>query len=198
MNLYMNIMIKISVIIKTFLIFLSIMLLSNSFSIKISEKKLTDFLLLQNDIQTTSITDLSKVLDGDANIIGNNLSFKDTPEEIIFEGTGEIIITGESYPSNIQLAGYNSRDNVLFINFTLETIKTVNEDQRATFSYYIEVFNSSSMMIGNLGTLESPIMSIGNLGSKITVVNDKKIILSNSLTEEHRVVINVVSASVSN
>lgn len=194
----MNIMIKISVIIKTFLIFLSIMLLSNSFSIKISEKKLTDFLLLQNDIQTTSITDLSKVLDGDANIIGNNLSFKDTPEEIIFEGTGEIIITGESYPSNIQLAGYNSRDNVLFINFTLETIKTVNEDQRATFSYYIEVFNSSSMMIGNLGTLESPIMSIGNLGSKITVVNDKKIILSNSLTEEHRVVINVVSASVSN
>lgn len=179
----MNIMIKISVISKTFLIFLSIILLSSSFFIRVSAETLTA---------------LSDILNENINMISDNLSIKDFPEEIILEGTGEIVITGESYPSNIQLAGYNSRENVLFINFTLETIKTVNEDQRATFSYYIEIFNSSSIMIGNLGTLESPIMSIGNLGSKITVINDKNIILSNSLTESYRVVINVVSASVSN
>lgn len=172
----MNIINKKLLLIKTFFIFLSIMLLSNNFSIKVS----------------------AEVLNESTNITVNSSFIKDNPEETILEGTGEMIITGESYPSNIQIAGYNSRDNMLFINFTLETVKSVNGDQRVTFSYYIEVFNSSSIMIGNLGTLESPIMSIGSLGSKITTVNDKKITLLNGLTEEHRVVINVVSASVGN
>lgn len=172
----MNIIIKKLLLIKTFFIFLSIMLLSNNFSIKVS----------------------AEVLNESTNITVNSSFIKDNPEETILEGTGEMIITGESYPSNIQIAGYNSRDNMLFINFTLETVKSVNGGQRVTFSYYIEVFNSSSIMIGNLGTLESPIMSIGSLGSKITTVNDEKITLLNGLTEEHRVVINVVSASVGN
>lgn len=172
----MNIIIKKLLLIKTLLIFLSIMLLSNNFSIKVS----------------------AEALNGSTNITVNSSFIKDNQEETILEGTGEMIITGESYPSNIQIAGYSSRDNMLFINFTLETVKIVTEGQRVTFSYYIEVFNSSSIMIGNLGTLESPIMSIGSLGSEIAVVNDEKITLLNRLTEEYRVVINVVSASVGN
>jgi hypothetical protein len=106
------------------------------------------------------------------------------------EGNSTYFSTGESYPSAIQMAGYNSRDKKLFVNLTLETTKNVTNG--ADFTYGLDVFNGSSSSL-----LTSPFSAtVSNSGNATTATDSNKTITLNSpLTAAHRIVVTVTNVT---
>ncbi len=118
------------------------------------------------------------------------------PADTTVEGVGNYYVTGESYPSIITLAGYNSRDNILYNNLTMETTKAVTTGNVATFSYYIEVFNASGENIGGVGSADTPETVTGADGATTVAVSNKAIALTDNLTAQFNVVVVVTSVTV--
>lgn len=113
------------------------------------------------------------------------------PAQYTVEGQGDYFVTGESYPTRIQLAGYNSRDQKLYLNFDLETTKTVGATQTATFNYFVEVFDGNGVALGTVGSYNAPVTAASSTGAKTTTVANKEVSLGSDLTVAYRVVITV-------
>lgn len=111
------------------------------------------------------------------------------------EGQGDYFVTGESYPTSIQMAGYNSRDGKLYLNFGLETTKTVGGTQTATFKYFVEVFDGAGGVLGTVGSYDAPETVAGGTGATTATVTNKEVGLS-SLTAAYRVVITVKEVTI--
>ncbi len=115
-----------------------------------------------------------------------------TPEQKTVEGQGDYFVTGESYPTAIQMAGYNSRDKILYTNFDLETTKTVEVEETAEFKYFIEVFNNNGEVLGTAGSFAEPEAKSGNAGENTATVTNKEVVLApDDLTAGYRSVITV-------
>lgn len=99
------------------------------------------------------------------------------------EGQGYLFVTGESFPTLIQVAGYNSRDRQLYLNIDFETTKTVNANQTATFRYVVEVFDMNSNVIGNLKTSVQ-----GGAGAQTASVRSLPVSIAPPLPAHYRVV----------
>lgn len=149
---------------------------------------------ISSDITNFNITVLDDVLSESGNLTSNNMTIKATTQ---VEGEGVYVITGESYPTLIQVAGYNIRDKELYINYNLETTKNVNAGEVATFNYFLEIFDDTSSLIGTDGTLASPITIDAQRGEQSVSITDENISLSKSLTREYRIVITVKRIDIS-
>jgi len=117
------------------------------------------------------------------------------PAQLTVEGQGDYFVTGESYPKSIQMAGYNSRDDKLYLNFGLETTKTVETTQTATFNYFVEVFDGNGAVLGTVGSYIAPLTAAGSAGVKTATVTNKEVGLS-SLTAAYRTVITVKEVTI--
>lgn len=107
------------------------------------------------------------------------------------EGQGNYFVTGESYPTSIQMAGYNSRDKKLYMNLDLKTTKTVGSTQTASFHYFIEVFDGGGGVLGTAGSFDIPETVSGIAGADTATVTNKEVVLANVLTAAYRTVITV-------
>lgn len=111
----------------------------------------------------------------------------------IIEGEGFFFVSGESYPDNIQIAGYNSTCKYIYVNIQFSTIKSVEAFQSAYFYYFIEVFNNSGTKIGELGSFDLPIVLNSSKGSKVAAAINQGIPITEQLNESYRIVVTVKS-----
>lgn len=118
------------------------------------------------------------------------------PAQITVEGQGDYFVTGESYPTSIQMAGYNSRDDKLYMTFELETTKAVDVAEVATFGYFIEVFDGDGEEIGNAGTYAAPETVAGAAGAQTASVTNEEIDIAPALTAAFRAVITVKEVTI--
>lgn len=114
-----------------------------------------------------------------------------TPFNKTVEGISNYAVTGESYASNIQLAGYNSRDNKFYTNLTAETTKTIPAGSVANFYYDINVFNGTSTSLGNLGVGGTLANISAAADSKTVQANNQVVTLSSPLTAQFTDVVTI-------
>lgn len=57
---------------------------------------------------------------------------------------------GDAYPQEVILAGYDLRSNRLHLNFDLLTTNGIAPGQTPVFSYYVEVYDGASKLIGRI------------------------------------------------
>lgn len=103
--------------------------------------------------------------------------------------------TGESYPTFIQTAGYNARASCLYLNLTLYTKREVGSEEKATFYYFVTVFDSNEVELGSAGTYGNPLSVTGGPGSNVAEVNNLQV-AQTQLTASYRVVIIVEQVKV--
>lgn len=146
---------------------------------------------MEKDITNFSVTALSNAFNTVMEIISDTKTIY-AIEDI--EGEGFHSSTGESYPTSLQIQGYNSKAGELYISTTLYTSKSVQVSQKITFSYYIDVFNNAGEKVGSYGTEANPRTSTGSNSLK---VDNLKIPIALPLTNEYRIVITIKSADIS-
>ncbi|TYO96466.1 hypothetical protein [Desulfallas thermosapovorans] len=119
------------------------------------------------------------------------------PAQNSYEGEGFHFISGESFPTAIQVAGYDQKTKRYYLNYTLHTTKDVGVSETATFSYVIEVFDENGAQIGNLGTFDTPETATGEVGSSDASVENSEITIADpGLPAAYRVVITIVETAV--
>lgn len=129
-------------------------------------------------------------------ILLNSLILYSQPSNMTIEGEDSYFVTGESYPTTIQVAGYNSRDNLLYINSDFETTKTVQAGETATFSYYIEVFDSSGAELGTLGSYATPETVPAAVGATTVSVTNEAVTLTGALTAGNRTIVTIKGVAI--
>src|SRR5659263_78023 len=112
-----------------------------------------------------------------------------TPFNQTVEGNSNYIVTGKSYATNIQLAGYDSTNNKFYTNMTAETTKTISAGGVATFNYEINVFDGTSTSLGNLGSYATPQTIVAAADSKTVQANNQVVTLSSPLTAQFSTVV---------
>ena len=112
------------------------------------------------------------------------------------EGNSNYVVTGESYATNIQLAGYDSVGNKFYTSLTAETTKTVAAGSVATFNYEINVFDGTSKLLGSLGSYAIPQTIPAAAGATTVQANNQVLTLSSPLTAEFRDVVTIDNVSI--
>lgn len=112
------------------------------------------------------------------------------------EGLGSYNVTGNAYPSEIKMCGFNFKENLLYINFNLETEYSILSNQRATFDYFVEVFDNLGDLLGNNGSIDNPDTAQGSLGNQSVFLQNESIFLTSPLPAQYRIVITVVEVLV--
>lgn len=105
------------------------------------------------------------------------------------EGISKYIVTGESYASNIEFTGYNSRDRKFYTNLTAETTKTIAASKVATFNYEINIFDGTSTLLGQLGRYATPQIIQAAVGSQTVQINNQVVTLTSPLTTQFKEVV---------
>jgi hypothetical protein len=111
------------------------------------------------------------------------------------EGLTNYTSTGTSYPTVIEMSGYNTRAQKLYVNSTLHTENDVT-GKTATFYYFIKVYDGNGNTLGNLGDLNTPLSVTGNAGEKGVDIRNLEIPLSQGLTSSFRIVVIIKSVNV--
>ncbi|HJV44469.1 MAG TPA: hypothetical protein VJ824_01955, partial [Bacillota bacterium] len=129
--------------------------------------------------------------------------------DVTISGDSTRFSVGDGYPNNITNAGYDVRNNILYLNFDLVTTQDVT-GKTPTFSYYSEVFDGT---VGKEGTLigqmkdgsnvaydiNNPKSVIGSSGSTTVQVKNEAIKLdmngNTTFPASHRIVITVKNVS---
>jgi len=102
-----------------------------------------------------------------------------------------------SFPTSIRVVGYDSKLNYLYINYSLTTTKTVSSSERIVFNYVVEIFNGNDVLIGSIGSFDSPEQEIGMLGQNSLDIRDRRInIRTDKLPAAYRIVITVTETYV--
>ncbi|MDK2887919.1 MAG: hypothetical protein PWP72_797 [Thermoanaerobacter sp.] len=119
------------------------------------------------------------------------------PVQNSYEGEGFHYVSGESFPTAIQVTGYDQKTRNYYLNYTLHTTKTVDAAQTVTFNYVIEVFDANGVQIGNLGTFDVPETASGDVGSTDATVKNSEITINDpGLPAAYRVVITITETAV--
>ena len=129
-------------------------------------------------------------------VVSTTIALVATPFNKTVEGVNSYDVTGESYASNIEFAGYNSRDNKFYTNLTVETTKAVAAGSIATFSYDINVFDGNSSNIGELGTGGILATVAAPAGLTTVQANNKIITLTTPLTSAFNEVVTIDHVSI--
>jgi hypothetical protein len=158
----------------------------------------TAFLALQydgtnfdNDIPNFSVTVSSGGLNSSGDLTSNNILVKAISNQTI-EGSQEYTSTGTSYPTDIEMAGYNTRDKLLFLNSRLITNKNTT-GKTPTFYYFISIFDQNSNVIGTLGDYDNPMSIVGTLNEPSVELTNEIITLNTDLTKAYRILIVIKS-----
>jgi hypothetical protein len=144
------------------------------------------------DITNFSLTVLDNGLLGNGNLTSNSITVKAMNT---IEGTQGYNATGTSFPTIIEMAGYNIREKKLYINSTLHTEKDVT-GKTATFYYFIKVYDELSNTIGNLGDISNPIAVTANFGSTDVDLKNINLLLTQDLPAAYRIVIVIKSVAI--
>jgi len=112
------------------------------------------------------------------------------------EGQGIYITTGESYPTRIQVVGYNSKDRELYLNVDLTTFRPVGSSDNVKFHYFIEIFDGDGNMIGHLGSISSPLSEMSSTGSNSLTIKNSATTLDTSLPSDYSIVVTVESVDI--
>jgi hypothetical protein len=110
------------------------------------------------------------------------------------EGQTTYFSTGKAYADKTVIAGYNARDKKLYVNYDLVTDSVTNPvpaGEKATFNYYINVFDKDSVATGNLGTDASPLQETTAVDQNTVSVANKEITFADPLPHAFRIVITV-------
>ena len=107
------------------------------------------------------------------------------PAQTTVEGEGTHFVTGESFPSKLQVSGYNSRDTKLYLNIELTTTKPVT-GKTPTFNYFIDVFDNNGAVLGSAGNITTPETKAGTSGVSTVNVINKEVILTGLVTPLQR------------
>ena len=129
-------------------------------------------------------------------IFGTTTAFAATSFNQTVEGSSNYTVTGESYATNIQLAGYDSKNNKFYTNLTAQTTKTVAVGQIATFNYDINVFDGTSTSLGNLGSFATPQTIAGAVGLQTVQANNQIVTLASPLTAQFTTVVTIDSTTI--
>lgn len=130
-------------------------------------------------------------------VFGTTLVFAaGTPFNQTVEGSSNYFVTGESFATNIQLAGYNSQDQKFYTNLTAETTKIIAAGGVATFNYDINVFDGTSISIGNLGSYAIPQTIVAAADSQTVQANNKVVTLASPLTAQFTTVVTIDSVTI--
>lgn len=113
------------------------------------------------------------------------------PDKKTVEGQGYYFNVGQSYPSNISIIGYNSRDDILYVNTELQTTTIVGPAETATFNYITEIYDDTGTLLGNYGTYDVPIAQVAPLGQDTVQITNMSVTLSLPLTSQNSVVITI-------
>ncbi|MCA1031199.1 lamin tail domain-containing protein [Bacillus timonensis] len=146
----------------------------------------TDF---DQDYIDFNITVLDAGLVGNGNITSNKIPVSSNEE---LEGVQNYVTTGTSYPTLIEMTGYNSRDRILYLNSTLRTNLDVT-GKTATFHYVIKIYDGNSNTIGEFGNLSSPYSETAQAGASEVQLKNIQVSLSQGLPAAYRIVVVVES-----
>jgi hypothetical protein len=149
----------------------------------------TDF---DSDYTNFSFTVLDSGMIGTGNLTSNNINVKAIQE---IEGLYNYTATGNSYPTKIELAGYNTKDRQLYINSTLYTKKSV-VGKTATFHYFIKVYDGNSNTIGNLGDISTPLSINASPSSSEVDLNNVVISINQDFPSAFKIVVIVKSVNI--
>lgn len=129
---------------------------------------------------------------------GGIVALAGDPAQQYAEGVGNYFVTGESYPTSIIIAGYNARDQKLYLNLEFETTKNtivpVEPTETVTFNYYVQVLDGQGVLLGNIGTDAAPTTTEATGQATAEAIN-KEISLTSSLTTQFRTVVTVQSVT---
>ncbi|WP_409252677.1 lamin tail domain-containing protein [Bacillus sp. SCS-153A] len=142
----------------------------------------TDF---DRDYTDFNITVLNEGLVGTGNLTSNKMVVQAIEE---LEGLQTYVSTGTSYPTLIEMTGYNTRDKKLHLNSTLHTQVDVT-GKTATFHYFIKVYDGESNTIGKMGDLTTPVSITAAPGANNVELNNIEVLLSQGLPAAYRIVI---------
>lgn len=110
------------------------------------------------------------------------------------EGYGSFAVSGHSYPSKIEMTGYQARSRELHLSTTLQTELNVT-GKTAIFHYFITVFDSQGDEIGSLGDYTSPLAASAPTGVNRLEINHLSIPLAVDLPNLYRIVVTVSKLS---
>jgi hypothetical protein len=150
----------------------------------------TDF---DEDVTNVSFNVLSSGLVSAPSASSNTITIKSIVE---IEGLTNYIAKGNAYPTNIEMSGYNAKEKELHINSRLYTNLSVS-GKKATFQYFITVYDGNGTTIGNYGDIHSPFSITGQTDSQSVELKDVVIILTQDFPTDYRIVITIASIVVS-
>lgn len=107
------------------------------------------------------------------------------PENQTVEGEGNHFVTGESFPSSINVVGYDVTNNKYYLNFTLTTTKTTP----ATVEYYIDVFNEAGTKLETDGDYSAT--TTAAMSGQTLDIKNKVVSLTGPLTAKYSLIITV-------
>lgn len=110
------------------------------------------------------------------------------PMQRSVDGQGDYFVTGDAFPTDIQIAGYDSRDKELYINF--EVAPTVGAIDG--FVYVLQTFDSAGNQIGNVGTFDATEV----VAEGYEVTNENFVISGDGLPAHYRVVITITDHTI--
>lgn len=107
---------------------------------------------------------------------------------------------GNAYPSQIQIAGYDAKNDKLYLNFTLTTTEDMT-GVTPTFEYYVSVFDGTSgsegTVLGTSGSYSTPNSKTGSLGVQSATVTNEELISITAFPAAYRIVITVKQVTTS-
>lgn len=110
------------------------------------------------------------------------------------ERARRLLVTGESYPTCIQIAGYDSRAKKLYLNIVRKTIRTIPENKKPKFDYFVEVFGGVGVALGTKGSYTSLEKVTEAVNTNTATVTNLDVLLPTGLTAAYHVVVTVPSA----
>lgn len=150
---------------------------------------------MEQDISDMSFLVTSNGLKSNGCTFSNNVFIEQSDS---IEGQGFFFVSGESYPDNINITGYNSRSRDFYFSIRLMTTKSVSASQIAYFYYYIEIFNQAGTKIGEYGNYDTPQVLLSSNGNQVALKINEKIQIAEELNEQYRIVVTVKNVSVVN
>ena len=149
--------------------------------------------IFNNIITNFNVTSLPTSNNKNESIISNNLTISPA---IPLDGYINYYATGQSYPTAVEISGYNMINKTLYLNSNLVTTRTVSSNQKVTFYFYTNIFDGNGISLGSNGSYSNPNSITGAVSQNNANVINKQIALNSLLTTAYRITIVVTSVSI--